>query len=178
MIKQSSFSEAEFAIKKKQTRRERFLAEIEVITPWAALIAALLPYYPKGDGRGRPPIGLERMLRMYIVQQCLELTDEGIEDAIYDSQSIRGFVGIDLTRESVPDATTLLKFRRLLEQHNLMRRIFNEINGHLAKKGLVMREGTIVDATLIAAPSSTKNRDGERDPECINRRRARTGISA
>lgn len=164
-MKQSSFSEAEFAGKKKQTRRERFLAEIEAITPWAGLVAALLPYYPKGDGRGRPPIGLERMLRMYIVQQCLGLSDEGIEDAIYDSQSIRGFVGIDLTHESAPDATTLLKFRRLLEQHNLTRRIFNEINGHLAKKGLVMREGTIVDATLIAAPPSTKNRDGERDPE-------------
>ena len=164
-MKQSSFSEAEFAGKKKQTRRERFLAEIEAITPWAALVAALLPYYPKGDGRGRPPIGLERMLRMYIVQQCLGLSDEGIEDAIYDSQSIRGFVGIDLTHESAPDATTLLKFRRLLEQHNLTRRIFNEINGHLANKGLVMREGTIVDATLIAAPPSTKNRDGERDPE-------------
>ncbi len=164
-MKQSSFAEAEFAGKKKLTRRERFLAEIEAITPWPALVAALLPYYPKGDGRGRPPIGLERMLRMYIVQQCLGLSDEGIEDAIYDSQSIRGFVGIDLTHESAPDATTLLKFRRLLEQHNLTRRIFNEINGHLANKGLVMREGTIVDATLIAAPPSTKNRDGERDPE-------------
>ena len=164
-MKQSSFSEAEFAGKKRQTRRERFLGEIEAITPWPALVAALLPYYPKGDGRGRPPIGLERMLRMYIVQQCLGLSDEGIEDAIYDSQSIRGFVGIDLTHESAPDATTLLKFRRLLEQHDLTRRIFNEINGHLANKGLIMREGTIVDATLIAAPPSTKNRDGERDPE-------------
>lgn len=165
IMKQSSFAEAEFASKKRLTRRERFLAEIEAITPWAALVAALLPYYPKGEGRGRPPVGLERMLRMYIVQQCLGLSDEGIEDAIYDSQSIRGFVGVDLTHESAPDATTLLKFRRLLEQHNLTRRIFDEINGHLASKGLVMREGTIVDATLIAAPPSTKNRDKERDPE-------------
>jgi IS5 family transposase len=164
-MKQSSFSDAEFAHKKKQTRRDRFLAEIEAVTPWAALVAALLPYYPKGDGRGRPPVGLERMLRMYIAQQCFGLSDEGIEDAIYDSQSIRGFVGIDLTHESAPDATTLLKFRRLLEQNNLTRRIFDEINGHLAGKGLVMREGTIVDATLIAAPPSTKNRDKERDPE-------------
>ena len=164
-MKQSSFSEVEFAGKKKQTRRERFLAEIEAITPWSSLVAALVPYYPKGEGRGRPPVGLERMLRMYIVQQCLGLSDEGIEDAIYDSQSIRAFVGIDLTHESAPDATTLLKFRRLLEQHNLTRRIFDEINGHLASKGLVMREGTIVDATLIAAPPSTKNRDKERDPD-------------
>jgi len=165
MMKQTSFSDAEFASKKKLTRRERFLAEIEAATPWLALIAVLLPYYPKGDGRGRPPIGLERMLRMYIAQQCLGLSDEGIEDAIYDSQSIRSFVGIDLTHESAPDATTLLKFRRLLEEHNLTRRIFDEIKGHLANKGLTMREGTIVDATLIAAPPSTKNRDKERDPE-------------
>jgi IS5 family transposase len=162
---QSSFSDAEYASKKKLTRRDRFLAEIETATPWPALVAVLLPYYPKGDGRGRPPIGLERMLRMYIAQQCFGLSDEGIEDAIYDSQAIRGFVGIDLTHESAPDATTLLKFRRLLEQHKLTERIFNEINGHLANKGLMMREGTIVDATLIAAPPSTKNKDGKRDPE-------------
>lgn len=164
-MKQTSFSDAEFASKKKLTRRERFLAEIEAATPWPALVAALLPYYPKGDGRGRPPMGLERMLRMYIAQQCFGLSDEGIEDAIYDSQSIRGFVGIDLTHESAPDATTLLKFRRLLEKHNLTRRIFDEINVHLASKGFLMREGTIVDATLIAAPPSTKNGDKKRDPE-------------
>jgi IS5 family transposase len=164
-MKQTSFSDAEFANKKKLTRRERFLAEIEAATPWPALVAALLPYYPKGDGRGRPPMGLERMLRMYIAQQCFGLSDEGIEDAIYDSQSIRGFVGIELTHESAPDATTLLKFRRLLEKHNLTRRIFDEINVHLASKGLVMREGTIMDATLIAAPPSTKNHDKKRDPE-------------
>lgn len=164
-MKQTSFSDVEFASKKKLTRRERFLTEIEAATPWPALVAALLPYYPKGDGRGRPPIGLERMLRMYIAQQCLGLSDEGIEDAIYDSQSVRGFVGIDLTHESAPDATTLLKFRRLLEENHLTRRVFDEIKGHLANKGLLMREGTIVDATLIAAPPSTKNRDGERDPE-------------
>ena len=164
-MKQTTFSDAEFTNKKKQTRRDRFLAEIEAVTPWPALVAALLPYYPKGDGRGRPPVGLERMLRMYIAQQCFGLSDEGIEDAIYDSQAIRGFVGIDLTHESAPDATTLLKFRRLLEKHNLTRRIFDEINKHLASKGLMMREGTIVDATLIAAPPSTKNRDEKRDPE-------------
>ena len=162
---QSSFSDAEYASKKKLTRRDRFLAEIEAATPWPALVAAILPYYPKGDGRGRPPIGLEQMLRMYIAQQCFGLSDEGVEDAIYDSQAIRSFVGIDLSHESAPDAATLLKFRRLLEQHSLTKRIFNEINAHLASKGLAMREGTIVDATLIAAPPSTKNRDGKRDPE-------------
>jgi transposase, IS5 family len=162
---QSSFSDLEYAAKKKLTRRDRFLAEIEAVTPWSAMVAVLEPFYPKGEGRGRPPIGLERMLRMYVAQQCFGLSDEGIEDAIYDSQSIRHFVGIDLARESAPDATTLLKFRRLLETHGLTKRIFETINGHLAQKGLMMREGTIVDATIIAAPPSTKNRDKARDPE-------------
>lgn len=162
---QSSFSDLEYAAKKKLTRRDRFLAEIEAVTPWSAMVVVLEPFYPKGEGRGRPPIGLERMLRMYVAQQCFGLSDEGIEDAVYDSQSIRRFVGIDLARESAPDATTLLKFRRLLETHGLTRRIFETINGHLAQKGLTMREGTIVDATIIAAPPSTKNRDKARDPE-------------
>ena len=161
---QSSFSDLEYAAKKKLTRRDRFLAEIEAVTPWSAMVAVLEPFYPKGEGRGRPPIGLERMLRMYVAQQCFGLSDEGIEDAIYDSQSIRHFVGIDLAREPGPDATTLLKFRRLLEPHGLTKRIFETINGHLAQKGLMMREGTIVDATIIAAPPSTKNRDKARDP--------------
>ena len=119
------------------------------MTPWPVLMAALLPCHPEGEGRGRPPVGLERMLRMYIALQCFGLTDEGI----------------DLTQEPAPDATPPLKFRRLLEKHDLTRGIFDEINGHLASKGLMMREGTIVDATLIAAPPSTKNRDEKRDPE-------------
>jgi IS5 family transposase len=162
---QSSFSELEYAAKKKLTRRDRFLAEIAAVTPWSALVAELEPFYPKGDGRGRPPIGLARMLRMYVAQQCFGLSDEGIEDAIYDSQAIRRFVGIDLAREAAPDATTLLKFRRLLESQGLTRKVFDAINAHLAAKGLMMREGTIVDATLIAAPPSTKNRAKARDPE-------------
>jgi IS5 family transposase len=105
------------------------------------------------------------MLRMYIAQQCFGFSDEGTEDALYDSQAIRRFVGIDLNREAAPDATTLLRFRRLLEQHDLTRGIFDAINSHLAEKGLMLKEGTIVDATIIAAPSSTKNQDGQRDPE-------------
>ena len=173
---QSSFSDAEYASKKKLTRRDRFLAEIESATPWPALVAALLPYYPKGDGRGRPPIGLERMLRMYIAQQCFGLSDEGVEDAIYDSQAIRSFVGIDLSHKSAPDATTLLKFRRLLEQNNLTRRIFNEINAHLASKGLTMREGTIVDATLIAHRLRPKTATENAIRKCTSRRRATNGI--
>lgn len=162
---QRSFSDLEYAAKKKVTRRDRFLGEINAVTPWSALIAEVEPFYPKGEGRGRPPVGLERMPRMYIAQQCFGLSDEGIEDAIYDSQAIRDFVGIDLARESAPDATTLLKFRRLLEEHTLTERIFAAINVHLAVKGLMLREGKVVDATIIAAPSSTKNQSEGRDPE-------------
>jgi IS5 family transposase len=162
---QTSFSQLEYSLKKKQTRRDRFLAEIEAVTPWAALEKTVVPFYPSSGGRGRPPIGLARMLRMYVAQQCFGLSDEGIEDALYDSQAIRHFVGIDLSRESAPDATTLLNFRHLLERHQLTESIFNAINGHLAEKGLLLREGTIIDATLIAAPPSTKNKDGKRDPE-------------
>jgi IS5 family transposase len=135
------------------------------VTPWAVLEKTVAPFYPSSGGRGRPPIGLARMLRMYVAQQCFGLSDEGIEDALYDSQAIRHFVGIDLSRESAPDATTLLNFRHLLERHQLTESIFNAINGHLAEKGLLLREGTIIDATLIAAPPSTKNKDGKRDPE-------------
>jgi IS5 family transposase len=162
---QKSFSDLEYAAKKKLTRRDRFLAEIDSVTPWGKLHKLIEPFYPKASGAGRPPIGLARMLRMYVAQQCFGLSDEGIEDAIYDSQAIRAFVGIDLNRESAPDATTLLKFRHLLEGQQLTRQIFDTINGHLAEKGLMMREGTIVDATLIAAPPSTKNKDGKRDLE-------------
>ena len=162
---QTSFSELEYAAKKKQTRRDRFLADIEIVTPWASLTAVVASHYPSSGGRGRPPIGLERMLRMYIAQQCFGLSDEGIEDALYDSQAIRRFVGIDLNREAAPDATTLLKFRRLLEVHQLTESIFSAINAHLAEQGLLLRAGTIVDATIIAAPSSTKNQDGKRDAE-------------
>lgn len=162
---QLSFSEAEYANKKRQTRRDRFLAGIEGATPWAALVEGIQPHYPQGEGRGRRPIGCERMLRMYIAQQCFGPSDEGIEDAVYDSQAIRGFVGIDLNVEAAPDATPVLKFRRLLEQHGLTAMIFQVINAYLAARGLMLKEGMIVDASLIAAPPSTKNKDGARDPE-------------
>jgi IS5 family transposase len=170
---QASFSELEYAAKKKQTRRDRFLGEIEAVTPWAELEQAIAPHYPSSGGRGRPPIGLVRMLRMYVAQQCFGLSDEGAEDALYDSQAIRRFVGIDLGRESAPDATTLLKFRHLLETHQLTETIFNTINAHLAEKGLFLREGTIVDATLIAAPPSTKNREGKRDADMHQTRKGK-----
>lgn len=164
MTHQMSFSDSEFAGKKKTTRREKFLARMEEIIPWSKLVAVIEPFYPAGE-RGRPPIGLERMLRMYFLQQWYGLADEALEDAIYDSQAMRGFIGIDLGADGVPDATTLLKFRRLLETNDLCRGLFTAINADLEARGLIMREGTLVDATLIAAPPSTKNQDKKRDPE-------------
>jgi IS5 family transposase len=161
---QTSFSQAEFADKKKITRREKFLGRMEEIIPWADLLAVIEPFYPKGE-RGRPPLGLERMLRVYFLQQWYGLADEAIEDAIYDSQALRGFARIDLVSDGVPDATTLLKFRRLLEANDLCKGLFNAINADLAARGLMMRAGTLVDATLLAAPPSTKNKEKKRDPE-------------
>ena len=163
-MRQISFASAEQQGKKRVTRREKFLGEMEQVVPWSRLLAALEPHYPKGT-RGRPPIGLERMLRLYYVQQWYALSDEGLEDAVSDSAAIRQFVGIDLGHEEAPDATTVLKFRRLLEAHKLTAVLLEEINAHLRERGLTMREGTMVDATLINAPTSTKNRDKARDPE-------------
>ena len=163
-MQQISFSQMEYAGKKRVTRRERFLGEMERVVPWSALLEVLEPYYPKGK-RGRPPIGLERMLRVYFIQQWYGLSDEGVEDAITDSQALRRFVGIDLSREDAPDATTLLQFRRLLETHRLTEKLFSCINGQLAAQGLLLKEGTIADATILSAPSSTKNREKARDPE-------------
>jgi len=166
MEHQLSFSQEEYARKKKTTRRDKFLAEMNQVVPWAQLVELVRPHYPAGK-RGRPPVGIEKMLRVYFLQQWYGLADEALEDTIYDSQAMRGFAGIDLGKGGggVPDATTLLKFRHLLEEHELGRRILEKVNAHLTKRGLLMREGTLVDATIIAAPSSTKNKSGERDPE-------------
>jgi IS5 family transposase len=161
---QGSFSQAEYAGKKKQTRRDRFLAEMERVVPWARLVDRLRPFYPKGE-RGRPPVGLERMLRIYFLQQWYGLADEAVEDALYDSQALRGFAGIDLSVAAVPEATTVLNFRHWLEEHDLTRALFEEVGAMLEERGLLMRQGTIVDATIIAAPSSTKNKSKARDPE-------------
>jgi transposase, IS5 family len=163
MDQQTSFAQSEYARKKKTTRREKFLAQMDRVVPWARLVALIVPYYPKGR-RGRPPVGIERMLRLYFLAQWYALADEALEDALYDSQALRNFAGIDLGSEAVPDATTLLNFRHLLEAHDMGRRIFEEVGALLEEKQLLMREGTLVDATIIAAPSSTKNRRRERDP--------------
>lgn len=164
MIHQTSFAQAEFAGKKKLTRREKFLARMEAVLPWTKLLAVIAPHYPKG-ARGRPPLGLERMLRVYFLQQWYGLADEALEDALYDSQALRSFARLDLGAEGVPDATTLLKFRRLLETHDLCKGLFTAINADLTAQGLLLRAGTLVDATLIAAPPSTKNKEKQRDPE-------------
>jgi IS5 family transposase len=164
MERQSSFAGSEYAGKKKTTRRERFLGEMEQVVPWARLCAIVEPHYPKGE-RGRPPVGLERMLRLYFLQQWYALADEALEDALYDSHALRNFAGLDLGHDAIPDATTLLKFRRLLERHDLTAQLFAEVQALLEERQLLMREGTIIDATIISAPSSTKNAARERDPE-------------
>jgi IS5 family transposase len=162
---QVSFAQAEYEKKKKRTRREVFLEKMEQVVPWSRLMEVIEPHYPKSGKRGRPPIGLERMLRMYFVQQWYGLADEAVEDAVYDSQALRNFMGIDLSRQSVPDATTLMGFRHLLEANDLTRAMLVEVNVMLMERGLLMTKGTLVDATLIAAPSSTKNKEHGRDPE-------------
>jgi IS5 family transposase len=157
---------------RKPTRRDLFLATMERIVPWAELCAVIEPYYPKA-GNGRPPVGLQRMLRMYFVQHWFNLADEACEDALLDSTALRRFVGIDLGCERVPDATTLLKFRRLLEQHELGAALFAKVGQLLQAQGMRVGTGAIVDATLISAPSSTKNAQGQRDPEMHQTRKGR-----
>ena len=149
---------------RRPTKRDVFLNTMDKIMPWPELCAVVQPHYPKGEG-GRPPIGLERMVRMLCVQHWFNLADEACEEALYDSASLRSFVGIDLGRERVPDATTLLKFRRLLETHHLGQALFAKVGEVLQAHGMKVGVGTIVDATIISAPSSTKNKDKKRDPE-------------
>jgi IS5 family transposase len=164
MESQASFAQTEYANKKKVTRREKYLGEMEQVVPWVRLVALIEPYYPKGE-RGRPPVGIERMLRIYFLQQWYGLADEALEEGIYDSQAMRNFTGIDLGHESVPDATTLLKFRHLLERHGLTKQLLGQVNSLLGEKNLLMKEGTMVDATIINAPSWTKNKAKQRDEQ-------------
>ena len=148
----------------KKTRRAKFLEEMEQVVPWAELCALIEPHYPQ-PGNGRPPIGVERMLRIYFLQQWFNLSDPAVEEALYDSSVMRQFAGIDLGREPVPDETTVCKFRHLLEEHNLGGEMLETVNLHLQAKGVRITTGTIVDASIIHAPSSTKNRNQQRDPE-------------
>ena len=176
-MKQMTLAAAGFERYAKTTRRTVFLAEMERVVPWPALCGLIEPFYPKA-GNGRPPVGVERMLRIYFVQQWFNLSDPAVEEALYDSLAMRDFVGIDLGREPVPDETTVCRFRHLLETHDLGQQLFDEVQRHLTAKGLKVATGTIVDATIISAPSSTKNAKKARDPECTRPRRATSGISA
>jgi transposase, IS5 family len=162
---QQSFAEVTFEQYRTPTRREQFLDAMTRVVPWAEFVAVIEPVYPKADGPGRPPVGIERMLRLHGLQQWFNLSDPAVEEALYDSRAMRQFVGIDLGREPVPDESTICQFRHLLETHQLGQQLFARIGEYLTKQGLRVSRGTIVDATIISAPSSTKNRTKERDPE-------------
>lgn len=161
---QINFTDIEYENRKRHTRREEFLKSMDELIPWQDWVNIILPYYPSNK-RGRRPISIETMLRMYLMQNWFGLSDEGVEDAIYDSYAMKAFLGINFMCEQVPDATTLLKFRHLLEKNNIASKIFDDINNRLDASGLIMHGGTIVDATIIHAPSSTKNKNKSRDPE-------------
>src|SRR6202045_654061 len=164
MGNQRTFASLAWNGKGKVTRRERFLGEMDAVIPWLRLVRLIEPHYPKA-GQGRQPLGLEKMLRIYFLQEWFNLSDPQAEDAISDSESMRRFVRVELGDEVVPDETTILRFRHLLEQHGLTQAIFNSITGLLEERRLLLRSGTIVDATIIAAPSSTKNASAAPDPE-------------
>jgi IS5 family transposase len=164
MSNQRTFASMAWQAKGKVTRRERFLAEMDAVVPWSRLLALVEPHYPKA-GNGRQPLGLEKMLRIYFLQQWFNLSDPQAEDAIYDSESMRRFARVELGEAAVPDESTILRFRHLLEQHGLTGAIFDTVRDLLEERRLLLRAGTIVDATIIAAPSSTKNATATRDPE-------------
>jgi len=166
MPKQPAFPGPRDAMKKKQTRRELFLADMDTVVPWGRLLALIAPHYPQaGPKGGRPPILLETMLRIYFLQNWHALSDPMAEETLYDSEAMRRFAGIELGDDRIPDETTILNFRHLLERHGLTEALFAGVNVHLADKGITLRSGTLVDATIIDAPSSTKNKAGARDPE-------------
>jgi IS5 family transposase len=160
--------------KGKKTRREVFLAEMEQVVPWSRLLALIEPHYPKGSpAGGRPPLPMERMFRIYCLQQWYNLSDPGAEEALYDSITMRQFAGVQADDDVIPDETSILNFRRLLERHKLTERVLTEINAHLSERGLFVGKGTIVDATIINAPSSTKNAEKKRDPQMHQTRKGK-----
>ena len=163
-MKQETFTDMEYSCLKKKTKREEFLEIMDEIIPWDEWVGVIEPYYPMGK-RGRPPMGIEKMLRMYLPQIWFNLSDPATEDAIYDSYVMRKITGIDFMTEAVPDETTLCKFRHLLEGNGLNKLFFDAINRVMVQPGHMMKGGTIVDATIINAPSSTKNAEKSRDPE-------------
>jgi IS5 family transposase len=163
-MKPKTFASLAYDSKKKKTRREQFLEEMDRVIPWEAMLKIISPHYPKA-GNGRPPMELAMMLRIYFLQQWYGLSDPAMEDSLYDSESMRRFADIDLHSDAVPDETTILHFRHFLEKHTLTEKLFEQTRQYLTDKGLMVREGTIVDATIVDAPSSTKNREQKRDRE-------------
>jgi IS5 family transposase len=156
----------------RKSKREQFLDEMEQIVPWAELQALVEAHYPKGEN-GRPPVGLSIMLRVYFLQQWFNLSDPGAEEALYESPVLRRFAGVDLGRAPAPDESTILQFRHLLEKHDLGGAMLQTMNEYLESRGIRISRGTIVDATILHAPSSTKNRSGERDPEMHQTRKGK-----
>lgn len=171
-MKQTTFASLAWNGKGKVTRRERFLAEMDAVIPWPHLLRLIEPHYPKA-GNGTQPMPMERMLRIYFMQNWFNLSDPAIEDALYDSESMRRFAGIELAEDAVPDETTILRFRHLLEKHHVTEAIFAQIRTLLEQKRLLLKSGTIVDATIIAAPPSTKNAEQARDPEMHQTRKGK-----
>lgn len=173
-MKQISLTMTGYFDKGKKTKREQFLGEMDQVLPWVRLIALIEPYYPKASAAGgRPPLPLERMFRIYCLQQWYNLSDPGAEEALYDSITMRQFAGVSSDADVIPDESSILNFRRLLEKHQLTERLLTEINAHLCERGLLVGKGTIVDATIIDAPSSTKNAKKKRDPQMHQTRKGK-----
>ena len=173
-MKQGSLSMTGYFDKGKKTKREQFLAEMDQVVPWARLCALIEPHYPKASpAGGRPPLPLERMLRIYCLQQWYNLSDPGAEEALYDSITMRQFAGVRTDADIIPDETSILNFRRLLESHQLTEQLLAEVNAHLCERGLLVGKGTIVDASIIDAPSSTKNAKKKRDPQMHQTRKGK-----
>ena len=164
-MQQQTFATAEYELKKRMTRRERFLDEMEQVVPWKAILASIEPHYPTRGRRGRQPISMESMLRIYLMQQWYAMSDPAMEDALYEIEPMRRFANLSLLDSGIPDETTILNFRHLLEKHELTSTMLEIINKHLEDAGVAVSSGSMVDATIIHAPSSTKNKAGERDPE-------------
>ena len=164
-MKQQTLADGSFEKFRKKTRKEQFLDEMETLIPWKQLTEVIEPFYPNPQGAGRRPIGIERMLRIQFLQHWFNLSDPAVEESLHDSRAMRNFVGIDLGREPVPDGTTICKFRHLMEEHHLGDQLFHLVNGSLKENGLQVSRGTIVDASIITAPGSTRNREKQRDPE-------------
>jgi IS5 family transposase len=173
-MKQSSLAMTGYFDKGKKTRRDQFLAEMDQVIPWSRLYGLIEPHYPKaGPAGGRPPLPLERMFRIYCLQQWYNLSDPGAEEALYDSLTMRRFAGVCTDADVIPDETSILNFRRLLEVHKLTEQLFGAINSYLSEHGLILGKGTIVDATIINAPSSTKNANKQRDPDMHQTRKGK-----